>query len=376
MATISKVRLCMPLEHISLIHARQLALKAQNFDHYPLGNGKESVSRLIDQLGYIQIDTIAAIQRSHHHTLWIRMDGYDVNYLHELQAKDRSIFEYWTHAMSYVNMTDYRYFKSRMDHFRDPKHPWIRKRLQECGHLFNPIMQQIRENGPMGISDFKHVSPQPSGTWWSWKPVKIALEILFWRGELMVAERKNFQKRYDLSERILPKHLDISLANDDEVARYLVRRALNALGIARAKEINQFMQPGAERDIDFRAVSAELIYDTIQDLISTGEIQQVKVEDLHHNYYLFQNKLEEVDLEDIPTSRVYLLSPFDNLIIQRERIKTLFHFDYKLECYLPAKKRKYGYFVLPILWKGQFIGRCDPKADRKTKMLNINYLMF
>lgn len=358
----------MKITHISSELTRRMALHAQLLDgHADIPLGKEGIARIIERLGYVQIDTIAVIQRAHHHTLWSRAADYDAPLLHDLQAQDRRVFEYWGHAMSYLPMKDYRYYRPRMQHFVHSKSPGMQRRLQICGHLLQPILDRIRQEGPVASKDFDALPHEKGGTWWDWKPAKIALELLLWRGEVMVTERRSFQKIYDLTERVLPEEIDTRIPSEVELEEFCVRRALGAYGIAREKDIYTFLQMNSTYTNNANM---------LKQLADAGEIIPVTIE--HHNgaeYYTFPETLEKSANFSQHPPGLFFLSPFDNLIIRRERLKHLFGFEYALECYLPAKKRTYGYFVVPILWGDRFVGRFDPKADRKTKTLILRNLL-
>lgn len=365
--------------------ARTLALNSQLLDgQTKLPKGREGVAQTIEKLGYIQIDTINVVERAHHQALWARRRDYRQETLHDLQAKDRRVFEYWAHAMAYVPMSDYRYYLPRMRNFQTPQSElkggfskWIMQLREKCGHLLEPVLERIREEGPLGAKDFEPPPGKKAGTWWDWKPAKFALELLFWRGDLMIAERRKFQKIYDLTERVLPKSADTRYPTDDELGLFFVRRALSAFGLAREKEIHTFLQPEASRDSLWAAASKDTISKALNDLVDNGEVVRVEIAERDGvEYFAFPDTLEKTTKLKKSTSRVFLLSPFDNLIIQRQRTKNLFDFDYTLECYVPAAKRKYGYFVFPILWGESLVGRLDPKADRKNKTLIIRNLGF
>ncbi len=355
-----------------------MALSAQLLDgRIKLARGKEGTAQTIEKLGYVQIDTISVIKRSHHHTLWTRRSDYNEAMLHELQAKDRRIFEYWGHAMSYLPMSDYRYCLPRMHNFLNPTSKWARHQMEKCGHLLKPVLERVGNEGPLSSKDFKSSSDNKGGSWWDWKPAKVALELLFWRGDLMITERRKFQKIYDLTERVIPDNINTLLPGNSDLGHFLVRRALSAFGVASEREILKFMQPGTVRDSDLQIASKEVISKALSDLIETKEVSPVLIEhDQDRVYYALSEAMENSPLTEPASSQVFLLSPFDNLIIQRERLKRLFNFDYTLECYVPAAKRKYGYFVLPILWGASFVGRLDAKADRKKKTLIIRNLLF
>ncbi|HEM48902.1 MAG TPA: winged helix-turn-helix domain-containing protein [Caldithrix sp.] len=358
--------------------ARKLIIKTQSLN----GQTKfksiiEGLDRTFDQLGYIQIDTINVVERAHNHILWTRLPGYKNNLLHDYQTVDRKVFEYWGHAMSYLPMSDYRFFLPKMKRFEDPSHPWVLNMYKNGKQLLKPVMDRIRAEGPLSSKDFSRPENQKTGTWWDWKPAKYALEYLFWRGDLMISERRNFQKIYDLTERVLPSDINTQLPDEKEIAEYLIKRALKAMGVASEKEINSFMQPNSARDSDFRAVNREVISRTIGELLEQKIITRVQVgsNNTNSDYALTTIINPQQNLRESRKS-VYFLSPFDNLIIQRDRVKRLFDFNYTLECYVPGPKRVHGYFVHPILYGNNLIGRFDPKADRNNKIMILNRLAF
>lgn len=340
-----------------------------------LPKAKEGVAQTIEKLGYIQIDTIAVIERVHHHTLWSRRADYKPEMLHELQVKDRRVFEYWGHAMSYLPMSDYRYYLPKMCNFENPKSKWAQFSLEKCSYLMQPVLERIRQEGPLSSKDFKPLPGTKQGNWWDWKPAKVALEMLLWKGDLMITERRNFQKVYDLTERVLPENIDTSIPTNDEIGQFLVRRALSAYGVAQEKEICNFLQPQADRDSDIQAASSDDISKSLHDFIDTGEVVPLKITgDNNANYYALSETISKSARFRKIRPRVFILSPFDNLIIQRQRIKNLFGFEYALECYVPAARRKFGYFTLPILWGENFVGRLDSKADRKKETFIVRKL--
>jgi len=194
------------------------------------------------------------------------------------------------------------------------------------------------------------------------------LELLFWRGDLMIKERHNFQRVYDLTERVLPEWVDVTMPTGVELGLFLVRKAVTALGIGTEKEIHGYI-PIAPKN---------LITAALHQLIETRELITVQIVDSPKADLCFMNRAA---LESVPNvapikQLVCILSPFDNLVIDRSRLKRLFGFEYTIECYLPAAKRRYGYFCLPILWGNQFVGRLDAAADRKTKVFTVKSLIF
>ena len=345
-----------------------MAVGAQLLDgRAKLPKGKEGVARIIEKLGYVQIDTISVIQRAHHHTLWTRRSDYKPETLNQLLAEDRRVFEYWGHAASYLPMTDYRFYLPWKRRFLNPHDKWIKVPLEKYGHLMKPLLERIRKEGPLSSADLESGPGKRPRVWWDWKPLKVAMELLFWRGELMITARRNFERVYDLTERVLPDDVDTTFPSEEELGQFLVRRALSAYGIADEGEIRKHLNV-ADDDTFSKGLGS---------LIDAGEIIPVEVKDIENKgFYALKQNLESGSKLRKASAPLHLLSPFDNLIIQRSRLRRLFGFDYALECYTPPARRKYGYFVLPILWGEQFAGRLDPKADRKAKTLIIKNLVF
>jgi uncharacterized protein YcaQ len=330
-------------------------------------DSQANVAELVQQLGYLQIDTISVVARTHEHTLWTRVPGFQAEMLYTAQRDERKLFEYWGHAMSYLPMQDFRYYLPTMQLFQNPSGSWMKSRYEKVGHLLEPVLQRVKEEGPIRSRDFDPPKSESSKTWWDWHPEKIVLEILLSRGELMVLERQGFQKVYDLTERILPDWVDTSYPTDEEVGRYVVERSLQAYGLATEKEMRAFLHE----------VKNDTVQAGLQSCLDEGKIQPIEVESLPGVGYYAQTESLERNLSsmDLPAV-VHILSPFDNLIIQRARIAQLFNFQYSLECYLPAGKRVYGYYVMPILYGTELIGRLDPKADRKKKTFILKAVYF
>jgi len=345
---------------LSKERARNYFLKQQLLTASKTPSGKSGALRVIEKLGYVQIDTINVVERSHHLVLHTRLSKYVQDYLHVLQAKDKRIFEYWTHGVSFIPMKDFRYYLPAIK--RKPKPgSWFDKWTKENRSLTKDVYKRIAEEGPLMPSDFADVEKRKRGSWWDWKPSKAALEVLYWRGDLMIKERRNFQRVYDLTERVLPEGVDTTLPTEDEEKRFFVKRALGVMGIATIQDINRYISISGRLD---KYVT------TMQE---AGEIIGVEIDGSNRPYYVLESDLRSLRRRTTTVNeRVHLLSPFDNSIILRDRTEALFDFKYSLECYVPKHKRKYGYFCLPILWRNQLVGRLDPKADRQRKVLLIN----
>ncbi|MHC4200889.1 MAG: winged helix-turn-helix domain-containing protein [Planctomycetota bacterium] len=350
---------------ITMPTARRLAIRAQGLDGtWKLPPGKEGASRAVERLGYVQVDTISVVARAHHHVLWSRCRGYAPGMLLDLQAKDRRVFEYWRRAASYLPMSDYRYYVPRMrGSARSGRH---RGWLDANAKLVKGVLARIRKEGPLASADFEAPPGRKRGPWWDWKPAKRALEILFDSGRLMVTERRNFQRVYDLTERVLPPGTDTSAPTAKELARFELRRALAAHGVASAGEA-RWSRGGGK-------AAAE----ALEDLTASGEVVRLEIDGLEDGpYYALSKDLAAAKKHRRRGKPLHILSPFDNLVMERGRLRRLFDgFECKLECYFPAAKRRWGYFCLPILWGDRFIGRLDPKADRKAKTLLVRKLMF
>ncbi len=326
----------------------------------------KAVAEIVEKMGYVQIDSINVINRAHHHTLWARYPQYKNDDIYRAQAQDKSVFEYWGHAMSYLPMSDYRYYLPYKNYFNDPYGKWEKDRHEKYGHLMQPALERIQKEGPMATRDFVSESQPHKGTWWDWRPIKVALELLFWQGKIMVAERKNFQKIFDLTERVLPDGVDATRPNDEELGRFLVKRALQAYGLANQKEIVDHL----------RVTGKNVILHALKQMIVDGEVLVLNIPELTKNgdYYILPETLQHEAKVPMLNDRVFILSPFDNFCIQRDRLKTIFNFDYALECYLKPEQRSFGYFALPLFWKDRFIGRIDAKADRSHKTLIVHHL--
>lgn len=322
----------------------------------PFGTGKTAVLNAVEHLGYIQIDTLSMVERAHHHTLWTRIPDFQTDDLEELM-EDRKVFEYWFHAASYLPMQDFRYVLPQMLTIKRGESRYYNADPK----VMEYVMDTIRNDGPKRARDFENESHK-AGSWWNWKPAKLALERLFMQGDLMISGRSGMQKTYDLTERVLPSFIDTTEPTPLEFAEYLVKTNLRAYGLTTVKQITH-LRKGNDLKKNVNTV--------LKTILDKGEISQVKIEGLSSAFIRNDVFEKTFDLKD---SNIHLLSPFDNSIIHRDRIRQIFDFDFRLECYTPKEKRQYGYFCLPILYGDQFIGRVDCKAHRKEKKLELIHL--
>nr|MEE4267011.1 crosslink repair DNA glycosylase YcaQ family protein [Candidatus Krumholzibacteria bacterium] len=343
------------IESLSLQQARKLVLLAQRVPPVrQAGTATAATLAAIEHLGYIQIDTISVVQRAHHHTLWNRNPRYKAAQLDALLA-DKQVFEYWSHAAAYLPFRDFRYSLPRKYALArgDLRHWYARDE-----RMMDLVLKRIAAEGPLMARDFAHTGKK-TGEWQA-KPAKRALEYLFMQGELMVPGRVNFQKVYDLTERVLPEGTDVTLPDPEEHARFLITRYLRANGLGQPGEIAYLLKD-----------TKSLVSATMKDMVSSGDLSQVRVD--KQFYHALPNSLELLQ-QPLARNKLKILSPFDNLVIQRKRMQALFGFDYLIECYVPEPRRRYGYFSLPILWDGKLVARMDCRAERNGSLLHVLHL--
>ncbi|MEM1435707.1 MAG: crosslink repair DNA glycosylase YcaQ family protein [Pseudomonadota bacterium] len=338
---------------------RRLLLKRQGLSQRaPFGRGRGATLRAVAQLGYVQIDTISVVERAHHHTLATRNRDHQQDHINRLLL-DRALFEYWFHAAALLPMADYRFALPRMQQERDKyrSHRGAKERRLE-----RFVLDRIEAEGPLAARHFE--GSGGGGGWWDWKPAKQALERLFMQGTLMIHERQGFQKRFELSERGLPATVDRSPPTAAAQAEHLIEHALRALGYVAVDEATYLRRSKPLRD----AVQAQLERDTAERRLlglrfADGRRLWVDPE-------VYEARLPAA----APDARI--LSPFDNAVIHRRRLSDLFAFDYQLECYVPAAKRRFGYFVLPVLIGDRFVARLDAKLHRSRDLLEVLALHF
>ena len=314
--------------------------------------GKAATLSMINQLGYVQIDSINVVERAHHHILQSRIANYLPQWLDELMA-ERQISEYWSHAAAVLPMQDFRFSLYRKHQLQQGQKHWFEPDHQ----MMQLVRQRITAEGPLKAGDFTATAIK-NGSWWDWQPAKQALEQLFMQGELMVLRRDKFQKVFDLTERVLPAGVDLRVPSTDEFVGYLIDRYLQSHGCGTSGQIS-YLRTGLKGEVQQQLLARQ----------AGGELASF----MHHGQrYFFPQQLPAL----APLSRrVRLLNPFDNLVIQRQRVQHWFGFDYQIEVYVPANKRKVGYYSLPILYGQHLIGQMDVKAARAEKILWVQHLV-
>lgn len=333
---------------------RRLSLLNQGLCKHPhFGQGLTGTINAIEHLGYVQIDTLSVVERAHHHVLWSRVPGYNPTHLNQLVSEKR-IFESWFHAASYLPMRDYRYVLPNMMSVRNGENRYYNNIDQ---HLMNEILARVKAEGSIRMRDLVNDNKGKS-SWWSSGPGKRALERLFMQGDLMVTSRRGMEKIYDLTERCLPDDIDLSMPSLSEYARYLFDTTLRAHGVFTLKQLLHLKTGKLIRDAMLKVLNEG---------IDAGIVTLIERENAPNLYTNTSMLEQESSFEGV----LKVLSPFDNVLIHRERLKNLFEFDYRIECYVPASKREFGYFCLPILYKDKFVGRVDCKAHRIARRFEV-----
>lgn len=345
---------------LTSVQARRIWLHAQRLDAAePFGSGPQATPAAVAHLGYLQIDTIFVIERSHHHILYNRIPTYRRQHLHQAQSIDKTIFEYWTHALSYVPTETLPFYVRNM---RQAHHEW-RRRNGWFGTVSDAdvrrVLARIRRNGPLTIRDIKDEPVQKDYAWASRKPSKRVLELAFYKGLLTISKRVGMLKTYELMTRHFGWSRLPRAASEWETLNYLLDRALQSQGIVSLESIchlNAPRKPAMRRLIESRVRGKQLIPVEIE---GAGQ-------------WLHWLPPDIVDATSDPLQeQVHILSPFDPLIIQRKRLRLFFDYDYRFEAYVPRHKRVFGYFVCPVLLGDRIVAALDLKTDRVQQKLLV-----
>ena len=365
-----------------LAAVRALALHAQGLTASPGAEPPptpDAIYDVIDRLGCVQLDTLQMVQRSQYLVVWSRLGRYDPADLDRLLfdpaaiargQNNRRLFEYWLHAACLIPLTEYRYRLGMMRWFSEGKSHWGAEWASKSANveLKAAVLERIRREGPLRAADFEHKGER-RGAWWDWKPAKHALEALYNSGELMIAGRVNFQRVYDLRERVLPDWVDVAEPAPDEATRHRLERSVRALGICQpvqTAEYARMKRTEAKPVVD--ELIAEGVFVPVSAALSDGQTRTLIV----HREALPQ--LEAAAGGAAPPRRTTFLSPFDSLFWARDRDAQFWGFRQALEAYKPPHQREWGYFCLPILHHDRLVGRFDPKLERRAKTLRLKAL--
>ena len=336
--------------------ARHAWLRAQRLDtEAPFGDGPQATAAVVEHLGYVQIDTIHVIERCHHHILWNRIPEYRRADLHQAQSVDKSVFEYWTHALSYVPARDYRFFVPAMKLHRREGHKWFKEVTPES---LRKVMRLLKKEGALTIRDIDDdVLVEKVHAWASRKPSKRALQLAFYEGRVTISERNGMLKTYELMERHFGWDKPPKPASAREITGYLLDRALRAQGIVSLDSICHLDAP-----------SKASVRRLIEARVRRKELVPVAIEDAgKQEHWALPETLESA--AQSASDLVHVLSPFDPLIIQRRRTHLFFDYEHRFEAYVPKEKRRFGYFALPVLVGDDIVAALDLKTDRSARKL-------
>ncbi|MDH3693402.1 MAG: winged helix DNA-binding domain-containing protein [Gammaproteobacteria bacterium] len=328
------------------------------------GKGKRARGRchqVIDRFGYLQLDTVSvAGARTHSIVLTSRLGGFDASLGEQLLNDDKALFEYWGHEACWIPMSLYPHFEFRRRDFR--VHPWWGDILGEHKKLAQDLLRRIDQEGPLRSMDLEGASGQG---WWDIKIAKRVAEALWSAGDLAIRERKNFHRYFDLTERVIPESARDEIIDDEKAIDTLLLKALDGHGWAATGTL-----AATWRWVNMK----EVLQASLERLVSSNQIVACQLETKQRN---IPGWIRPSDLELIPKidalrprrDKGVLLSPFDPVLWDRNRVKLLFDFDQKIEIYKPAEQRRFGYYCLPVLAGEHLIGRVDLKADRKKGVL-------
>ncbi len=320
-------------------------------------------------VGGIQLDSINIIDRAHYLTLWSRFGAYDRARLDRLVYEERVLFEYWSHVACLVATADLKAWRRAMTDYSTRNKAWGAW-LRTHRPMLRLVEEQIRQRGPLGNADFVQ-KRKGKGGWWNWKPATHALDYLWMSGVIGTHSRRHFHKRFDLTERLVPDALRDEPLSKADFLHWHLHRSLSAMGAATETDLRMYMtfprEPASARKA--RLVAA----------VKRGEVCEVRVDGLRNAWYVLAQDMDALAAASstpAPSQGTTFLSPFDSLLWHRERVEALFSFNYRIEVYVPGPKRHFGYYVLPLLHDGRFIGRADFKTHRKERTLEVRALHF
>jgi uncharacterized protein len=338
--------------------ARRTWLRAQKLDQAaPFGEGPQATRAAVEHLGYVQIDTIHVIERCHHQILYTRIPAYQRDDLRRAQSVDKTVFEYWTHALSYIPTRDLRFYLGAM------KRDW-RRRTAWFGTAVGPadlrkVLARIRRNGALTIRDIDDdVLVEKEHAWASRKPSKRALQLAFFRGLVTVSERTGMLKTYELTSRHFGWERAPRGAPEAEVLAYLLERALRSQGVASldsACYLDARRKPALRRLIEAR--------------VRRNDLVRVELEGSRLEHWALPETLDRTSPAE--SERIHILSPFDPLVLQRKRLQLFFGYEHRFEAYLPKPQRRFGYFAQPVLAGDEIVAAIDLKTDRVRQKLAV-----
>ncbi len=330
-----------------------------------------SLKRLAAATGGIQLDSINVVERAHHLTLWSRFGVYDRGALDRLVYGRRVLFEYWAHAACLISIDHLPAWRRAMLDYSTKSRGWSAW-LQTNRRVLREVEAAIAERGPLSSSDFAAPRTRDGASgWWNWKPAAHALDYLWMSGRTLVHSRRGFQKRYDLAERVLPDLATTAPLAADDFRRWHLATSLAAMGAATEADLRLYLT--------FPRFDAAERRRTLAHALASGAVVEIAVEDSRTRWFVLAADLPALAraaARRTPSIGTTFLAPFDSLLWHRERTRRLFDFDYRIEVYTPAAKRRFGYYALPILSDGRLIGRVDVKHHRSERRLELRHVTF
>jgi uncharacterized protein YcaQ len=359
------------LIEITLPDAQQFILKKQGI---LTTSPAQSVLEVANRIHNIQIDTISVVARSHDLTVFTRFPKYQEKEIWELQQR-KQLFEAVSHALCLLPINAYPFYHWLMLIYRQsPKSPYWAQWIQDNHTVIDQVYNAIKQQGALSSKDFKVPSERKSKGWWAWKSEKRALEYLFRTGKLLIQYRKGFQKFYDLPERVLPPGIDHEPMPIDDIPDYLCDQTFASFGIGNHQEMRCYLNSRATRHLWNN--KPERITSFLDEQVKEDKLAHVKIDAIKDPQYIRTQDIDLLINNDPSTKQMHLINPFDNIIRERVLLTKYWQFHYTLEAYTPPAKRKYGYYLMPILDGHQFIGRLEPKVHRKEQILEIKSIFF
>lgn len=349
--------------------ARRLFLHCHALAEAPTGPSRGTdLLALIERLGFVQVDSINTVERAHHMILFARRATYRPHHLPPLLERDRTLFEQWTHDAAIIPTAFYPHWHLRFArNAAAMRARWQTDRRAGFEEKFDSVLAQIAAHGPVCSADVGAGEARTSGGWWDWHPSKTALEFLWRTGDLAICHRENFRKFFDLSTRVIPQARHSAPPDPAQSIDWLCAGALDRLGFATPGELAAFW------DIVTPAEARAWA----QDQLARARVIEIEVQSADGRYRRHLARpdvLEQARQAPTPPNRLRVLSPFDPALRDRARTERLFGYHYRIEVFTPAAKRRYGYYVFPLLDGERLVGRVDMKADRTTSTLNVSAL--
>ncbi|HVE75292.1 MAG TPA: crosslink repair DNA glycosylase YcaQ family protein [Actinomycetota bacterium] len=336
------------MQELSISEARALAAGAQGFGPRPSKVSSAHILKLARRLGVVQLDSVNALSRAHYLPFFSRLGPYSRDEIDAIAYRKRKMFEYWGHEASLLPIESFPLFKWKMD---SPAHHRYEAFARENKKAIEAVVKEIRDRGPLGISGFAERGER-SGPWWGWPATKGFLEYLFVRGRVTTFDRKNFERIYDLTERVIPeKILDLPVPKEADARKSLLLKSAAALGVGTAYDLGDYFRFSKTATKQF-----------VKELAEEGQLNPVRVEGWKEVAYSPRRA-------GTPAVATALLGPFDSMVWDRARVERMFGMRYRIEIYTPAPKREFGYYVLPFMLQNELVARVDLKADRQNGAL-------